>query len=73
MKKLLGGIFMAIGILIAGASGLCSLVFLFSMGSGEFSSASLVLVFGGVPFIIGLALILTGKAILESAKRDEGG
>ena len=73
MKKLIGGILMAIGILIAGLSGLCSLVFIISgLPSGEGAGLfTLVLVLGGIPFAIGVGLFLGGRAIINAAKRDE--
>jgi len=69
MSKLFGGIMFAIGILIAGASGLCSLVMvgsMFASTSGPDSFAALgslpiVLLVGGVPFLIGIALCWGGR------------
>ena len=72
MKKLIGGILMAIGILIAGLSGLCSLVFIIGgLSGGGAELFTLVLVLGGIPFAIGVGLTLGGKAIINAAKRDE--
>jgi hypothetical protein len=72
MRTLFGGILLAIGILVAGASGLCSLAFLVSMvtssGGGEFASLPLVLVVGGIPFAIGLALFFAGRALIRSGR-----
>ena len=69
--KVVGGILIAIGILVAGASGLCSLMVLFS--SGEMSGLGmwpLVLMFGGVPFAAGVGLIFGGRAIIRSERRN---
>jgi hypothetical protein len=72
MKKLIGGILMAIGILIAGASGLCSLVFAIGgLSGGGAELIPLTLVVGGIPFTIGVGLALGGKAIINAARRDE--
>ena len=72
MKKLIGGILMAIGILIAGLSGLCSLVFIIGGMSGEGGDLLvLTLIVGGIPFAIGVGLTLGGKAIINAARRDE--
>lgn len=73
MKKLMGGILLAIGILIAGASGLCSSVFLIgSLGSpGTLGILPAVLLFGGPPFAAGVGLIVGGRALINSAKADE--
>jgi hypothetical protein len=72
MKTLFGGILLAIGILIAGASGLCSLAVLFS-GGGEFSGSGMlpvVLVVGGIPFAVGAALGFGGWALIRQARRE---
>jgi hypothetical protein len=73
MNRLLGGILIAIGILIAGASGLCSAWFLlFVIGGESNNSASglasltvLVLFVGGLPFVGGIGMILAGRAVLR--------
>ena len=78
MSKLLGGILMAVGILIAGASGLCSLFFLASMatsarGQGGFAGLlPLVVLIGGIPFAIGFGLFRWGRAIVRKAQDDVG-
>ena len=73
MKSLFGGILLAVGILVAGVSGLCSLV-VFVAGLGEsgglVDSLPLILLFGGVPFLIGLGLFFAGRALLRSARRE---
>lgn len=78
MAKLLGGIMLAIGILIAGASGLCSTVFMVSMigqslGTLPLTALPLVLIFGGIPFVVGLGLIFGGRALIRSADRSHDG
>ena len=76
MKVVLGGILLAVGILIAGASGLCSL---YVIGTGLSSGGSpgellsdlpLVLMVGGIPFAVGVGLILGGRALIRSERRD---
>jgi hypothetical protein len=73
MKTLFGGILLAIGILIAGASGLCSLAVLFSSG-GELGSGlglwPLVLVIGGIPFAVGAGMGCGGWALIRQARRE---
>lgn len=78
MKRLFGGILIAAGILIAGASGLCSLAVLFSGGfsgsgsAGEFASMlGLVALFGGPPLVIGVGIAFGGRALIRSARADE--
>lgn len=71
---LCGGILLAIGILIMGASGLCCGVFFFSTlgtsGSGDATLLPIVLLFGGLPFAGGIGLVLGGRALIRSAKGD---
>jgi len=72
MRQLLGGILLAVGILVAGGSGLCSLAVLF--GSGEFSGFDMwpaVLMIGGIPLAIGVAMAFGGRALLRSAREDQ--
>jgi hypothetical protein len=71
MKQLLGGILLAVGILIAGASGLCSLVVLLS--SGEFGGGGMlgaVLLIGGIPFALGAAMAFGGYTLIKEARKD---
>jgi hypothetical protein len=75
MKALFGGILLAVGILVAGVTGLCSLAVLVMGGQGGGDGLFLVLLIGGVPFLIGLGLIFAGRALLRSARqvqRDAG-
>ena len=67
MKELFGGILLAVGILIAGASGLCSLVALFGFGGGV-NMFPIVAIVGGVPFVLGAALALAGRRILRQVR-----
>ncbi|HET6941626.1 MAG TPA: hypothetical protein VFH89_05655 [Sphingomicrobium sp.] len=72
MKQLSGGILLAVGILIAGGSGLCSLAILF--GSGEFSGLEMlpaVLLIGGIPLLIGVGMAFGGRALLRSAREED--
>ena len=72
MKAIFGGILMAVGILIAGGSGLCSLMILFG-GTGEFSGFEMwpvVLMVGGIPFAIGAGIAFGGHMLMRSARRE---
>jgi len=76
MKQMFGGILLAAGILIAGGSGLCSLAILFDGGfagdmGGWLSILPLVLLIGGIPLGIGVAMAFGGRALLRSAREDE--
>lgn len=71
MKQMFGGILIAIGILIAGASGLCSVAILF--GSGEFAGLGMlpaVAIFGGVPFAGGVAMAFGGRSLIRKAREE---
>jgi len=70
MKPVLGGILIAIGLLVAGGSGLCSLMVLFSSGEmSGFGMWPLVLMFGGIPFAAGVGLIFGGRALIRGERR----
>ena len=74
MKQLFGGILVAVGILIAGASGLCSLAVLF--GSGAMTGLSmlpLVFVIGGLPLALGVLIALGGRSLIRQAREERGG
>ena len=68
---------MGCGILVATASGLCTLIIggttLINASSREELMYGLpaALVFGGIPVLIGLGLFFGGRALLRSAKEDE--
>lgn len=64
MRNVLGGLLIAIGFLVAGLSGLCSLIFLVS----EPDAIGLVALVGGIPFVVGLGLFFLGRSVLRSAR-----
>ena len=70
MIKLLAGIMIAIGILVATGSGLCSLIVIFGMGTsaGGGGLIPVALVIGGVPFSVGVGLIAWGRKLLKDNK-----
>jgi hypothetical protein len=71
MKGIIGGILLAMGILIAGASGLCSLAIL--VDTGEYGGASMlpvVLLVGGIPFAVGVLLLLGGRVLLRQDRAE---
>ena len=83
MRQLLGGLLLAAGILIAGASGLCSAIYVVVGLAGVvlsrnfddamvmlFYGTLLLLVVGGIPFAIGTGLIMTGRRL---SRDDPGG
>ena len=71
MNKFFGGILLAIGILIAGVSGLCTLVALISsLSDGPMGMIPVALIVGGIPMLIGGGLIYAGLYFLRQ-DRDE--
>ncbi len=69
-RKLLGGILLAVGILIMTGSGLCSAAMLFSGGGFTSDPSGLVLValVGGFPFAGGAGLFAWGRSLVRSAR-----
>ena len=74
MKQVIGALLLGVGILIAGASGLCSLVVFGSFmaewsadgGMQEFMSAIPALaIVGGIPFASGVGLFVLGRHLLK--------
>ncbi|HUP67338.1 MAG TPA: hypothetical protein VM145_03890 [Sphingomicrobium sp.] len=70
MKRLVGGLLIAIGILIAGASGLCSL-FVLAGSLADISMLGAVLLFGGPPIAVGAGLIWGGRSLIRSGRIDD--
>ena len=72
MKGLLGGILIAVGILIAGATGLCSLLVLGSSSSGDWlGSLVTVLSFAVIPGAIGVGLVFAGRRLVRSHRSED--
>lgn len=78
MQKLFGGILMAVGLIIGGLSGICTIGVIVSSlhdpsamlagGGGQWmSSAMLVLIVGGIPILAGVGLFLAGRKLVRSA------
>ena len=75
MKAFFGGVLLAIGILIAGGSGLCTIIFdimaLSEARSAEgLSFIMLSLLVGGIPFVIGLGFFFWGRWLLRRARAE---
>jgi protein-S-isoprenylcysteine O-methyltransferase Ste14 len=71
MSKLGGSILSVVGTLIAGTSGLCCAV-MFSM-TGEVTSDGLALigVIGGIPFLVGMLMLVLGVRELRRSMHDD--
>lgn len=72
--KVLGGILIAVGLLIAGASGLCSFVLiaeeLRNANADMGGSLAIVAIVGGIPFLMGAGMIFGGWKLLQEKPRD---
>jgi hypothetical protein len=67
MRKFFGGLLIAIGVLIAGVSGLCSAAMLSTPSGPEVKiDLAMVAVFGGVPFVFGLMVLFTGVVLYRA-------
>ncbi|WP_037502653.1 hypothetical protein [Sphingomonas jaspsi] len=65
MRKLLGGILVAAGVLIAGLSGICSALFLLDLTATNFTIRGLVDILSAfVPsLLIGVGLVILGRRV----------
>ncbi|HUP67339.1 MAG TPA: hypothetical protein VM145_03895 [Sphingomicrobium sp.] len=72
MKRLLGGCLQAVGILIAGLFGLCTII-LFADGNSwqSFGGAAEGLTFTIIPFLLGLGLIWAGRTLARIGREEE--
>ena len=71
MKELLGGCLQAIGILIAGLFGICTLLMIGDVASWRnFTSAITNLIFLSLPIFFGLGLVWAGRALVRSGRQD---
>jgi hypothetical protein len=68
VKRLIGGILIAAGIPIAGATGLCTSNVLGGHTQGE-NYGVFSLIVGGISFCLGLGLIFVGTAMIRKAGR----
>jgi hypothetical protein len=71
--KVLGGILLGVGLLVAGLSGLCSLSMIIEEmhGSNGDITGTLVLVgiVGGIPFLMGLGMMFGGWKLVQEKPR----
>jgi hypothetical protein len=77
VRDFFGYALMTVGWLIAGTAGLCTTVVvglgLLSMtpetAANTFSFAPIPLLFGGIPILVGVAMIYAGRYLLRSGKK----
>ena len=71
MKELFGGCLIAAGVLIAGATGLCSIALLAnSIVVDPLGALGAIALYACIPFAIGVGLIFAGRNIIRSARED---
>ncbi len=78
MKQFFGALMLGCGVLIAGVSGLCTLLMVgtslldtSTQDAREFASMiPAVLIVGGIPLVLGIAIFLGGRAVIRSAEQD---
>ena len=68
MRELFGGCLLAVGIIIAGLTGVCSMLFIISIRS--WSDVVDIFGYSAIPFVIGFGLIFAGRAVIRSARED---
>jgi len=67
MKQTIGGCLLAMGILIAGATGLCmSMFFNFNTWRGFEQAFN----FLGIPFLLGVAMVVVGVVMIRGSRMD---
>jgi hypothetical protein len=69
VAKLFGALLMAVGGLIMGLCGLCSLAFMVTMGAGDSTGMLfLVAIFAGIPIAAGAAIFFVGRSLWRGAQ-----
>jgi hypothetical protein len=69
MRELFGGCLLATGILIAGLTGLCTLMFI--IGIDSWRDVVDIFGFAAIPLIIGVGFICAGRWVIQSARHDD--
>ena len=72
MRELLGGCLQAVGILIAGVTGLCMLILIAGIHSWRSFTDTIGagMLYAGIPFLIGIGLFMAGRSMVRSARDD---
>jgi len=72
--RLLGNVLRAVGVLIAGGSGLCMAAFLpealDSANPYQVDMATAIPTMGGIPFVIGVGLFFLGRHLVRKSERN---
>jgi hypothetical protein len=71
MRELLGGCLIAVGVVIAGLTGLCcGALFMNSIITDPLAALGGIAVYAGIPIAIGVGLIFAGRSLIRSARGD---
>ena len=71
MKVVLGGVMIAIGLLIAGATGLCCLMLIANAGAITGPGAFLTMgLYAGLPLAAGVGLIIGGIVLIRESRNE---
>ena len=73
MKVVMGGIMIAIGVLIAGATGLCCFMLIANAGAITGPQAFLTMgLYAGLPFAAGIGLVIGGVSLIRDGRGGGG-
>jgi hypothetical protein len=71
MRSFFGAALLGCGVLIAGLSGLCTLVLIGgSVGSSDTSILGIALLIGGVPCVLGIGMVFLGRRQIRKADEE---
>ena len=74
MKRLFGGILIAVGVLMMTGSGLCTLAVItgsLANRATDLTIVPLALFVGAIPFALGLGLLTIGRSFVREAAEDD--
>jgi hypothetical protein len=72
MGKVIGGIMIAVGILVMTVSGICAgFVIVTTAMGGDAAFMAVPVVVGGIPFLFGLAIVWGGRKLIAEHNRME--
>ncbi len=71
MRELFGGCLIAAGVLIAGLTGLCSIALLMNgIITDPLGALGGIALYAGIPFAIGIGLVMAGRNIIRRARES---
>jgi hypothetical protein len=70
LQQVFGAFLIAVGVLIAGTSGMCMLTLVDDVGPLDLELIVIVLLVGGTPFGMGVGLVYLGYRIIKPRRTD---